>query len=631
METNQTTRTRNTRRAALCPPPFLPFDYQKKPISAMIDTILRGENGLVVQPTATGKSVEAAFTARACILLHGMKGLYLYDENEGLQQARLKFEQVFGENNISCANFFGYGKDGNVHTADIVFASFQSMNNHHEKWYTTLDPNHFDFIIVNEAHGGQAVTYKEVVDYYTCSKIGMTATPRRMDGKDILEIFEKVIFFMSLEEAIINNWVAKIDYHIKSHGISTQKLNQICKEVLEEGKRVSLTQLNESIFIEALDEEILKEIYRVAFFETGTPLQTLIFCENIPHASHMFELLKKDGKRVGVVHSKMGKNHNRDTVQAFRHNELQFLISINKLNEDIDVPNVQLEVFLRATDSETVFFQQLGRGLRKIRGKEKLIVLDFVANCERLLMVKGLEDRIVALVEEGQILVSQLDKRPLFVSGEGFDFKYTTEIIDALKLIIALRGGFYTTWQEASKAAIKLGFFAVKPYRKNYYRADSKLPARPEHFYRNFPGWDTFFGRPLAPEGWKRAEELGREKSLVGRKTIKKFVNQFRLEHPEWFGTFRAGDLGAKHYHPDLVKLIEEEINNKQRPPKDWVAMFSLCKQIHLGKVRARAELNNFRSEYPHWFKSYFGISGKTTEYYHPKLVEKIKERLSHD
>ena len=175
------------------PPPFPPYDYQIPIIKKMISAILKGEHGLIIQPTATGKSVEASFVSRACILIHKMKGIYLYDENEGLDQARKRFELILGKNEVICANFFGYGKDYSVTEADMVFASFQSLNNHHEKWYQMFDPNHFDFIIVNEAHHGQAVTYKEVIDYFNCSKIGMTATPERMDNKDILEIFDTVL------------------------------------------------------------------------------------------------------------------------------------------------------------------------------------------------------------------------------------------------------------------------------------------------------------------------------------------------------------------------------------------------------------------------------------------------------
>src|SRR3990167_9361044 len=241
-------------QGALFPPPFKPYDYQIPIVKIVIEAILKGLNGLIVQPTATGKSTESAFIARSCILLHDMKGIYLYDENDGLIQARKSFEHIFGKNQIKCANFFGYNKKDDVTNADIVFASFQLMNNYHERWYKMFDQNHFDFMIVNEAHHGQAVTYRSVIEHFTCPRIGMTGTPERMDGLDIVEI----------------------------------------------------------------DTEMLSEVYKFSFPEDDSPRQTKIFCENIVHANRIVALLKKDGHTAEVAHSKIGPSHNSKSLEGFR-------------------------------------------------------------------------------------------------------------------------------------------------------------------------------------------------------------------------------------------------------------------------------------------------------------------------
>jgi len=559
----------------ILPPPLKPYDYQVPIIKNMVSTILEGKNGLVIQPTATGKSIESAFVSRACILLYKMKGLYLYDENEGLIQAREKCEYIFNKNNIVCANFFGYGKDHFVDNADMVFASFQSLNNHCEKWYQMFDQKHFGFIIVNEGHHSQAVTYKEVIDYFDCPKIGMTATPNRMDGKDILDIFDQKIIEITLPEAIVKGWVAKVDYHILSHNISTQRLKKICQEVLEDGMRISIKQLNETIFIEALDEVVIEEIYKYSFPKDSNPRQTLIFCENIRHANHMFNLLEKDEKSVEVIHSHKSKSHNRSTMQSFRENKIQFLISVDKLNEDIDVPNVEVGVFLRATDSETVFFQQLGRLLRN-QIKHTAIVLDFVANVDRLIIVKELMKKIEELTKINGI---PLTKDCFYVSGEGFDFNLTDQVVDVLKILEAISVGKYKTWQEASKAAQKLGIKSLRMYFKLYkkdlmlpgnpciyypdfpgclkffntekyatwqeaskvvvsmgikiyaeyqklYKKDPMLASRPDEYYSDFPGWLTYFGGAEKYNTWQEAS--------IAAKTLKiKGYNNFRLRYKE--------------------------------------------------------------------------------------------------
>ncbi|MCX6753344.1 MAG: DEAD/DEAH box helicase [Candidatus Nomurabacteria bacterium] len=519
---------KNIYAGEILPPPFLPFDYQVPIIKIMTETILNGENGLVVQPTATGKSVEASFVARNCILIHKMKGLYLYDENEGVDQARKRFELILGENKVRSANFFGYGKDDFVTEADMVFASFQSLNNQYEKWYLMFNQEHFDFIIVNEAHGGQAVTYKEVIDYFICSKIGMTATPERMDGKNILDIFDKVIYEITLEEAIAKNMIADIEYHICSHGLSTQKLKQICKEVLEEGKRISIKQLNETIFIDSLDESVFEEIFKYAFPENDEPRQTLIFCENIIHAERVFDKLKEKGKNVEVIHSKMGKSHNRKVMENFRANKVQFLVSINKLNEDIDVPSAEIAVFLRATDSLTVFLQQLGRPLRKLDSKRKAIYLDFVANVERLIFVRNLMDKVVQFSQT----LEKLGNQPIFrdklnVSGKGFDFRLTDDLVDVLDLIKALKEGYYETWQEASSVIMLASIRSQEEYKKCYRRISLQLHSNPQMIYTDFPGWKVFLGTKY--QTWQDASVACKKLGILSSSDYERIRN-FRLE-----------------------------------------------------------------------------------------------------
>jgi len=508
----------------IMPPPFVPYNHQIPIIKKVIETILRGENGLVVQPTATGKSVEASFVARSCILVYKMKGLYLYDENEGLDQARKRLELVLGENKVECANFFGYGKDYSVTEADMVFASFQSMNNHHEKWYKLFDPEHFGFIIVNEAHHGQAITYKEVINYFTCSKIGMTATPERMDGKNILDIFDTILCEIPLEEAIAKNMIANIEYHIHSHGLSTLKLKELCSEILEEGKRISIKQLNETIFIKNFDEAVFEEIFKYSFPNGDDPRQTMIFCENILHAERVFAFLSENGKNAQILHSKKSMSHNREVMKKFRQNETQFLVSIDKLNEDIDVPNVEVAVFLRATDSLTVFLQQLGRGLRKTSKKRKAIILDFVANAERLIFLSNLVERMMRI---SKMLVGSdrlpLNRNILEISGEGFEFTLTDDLVQILDLIKALKEGYFETWQEASEVVKVAGIKSWEKYRASYRSVSLRLHSNPKMIYPDFPGWKIFLGNKYST--WQEAGEAAMKLGARNRSSYKTVWN----------------------------------------------------------------------------------------------------------
>lgn len=614
--------------AGILPPPFPPYTYQDPIIRTMVDTVLRGENGLVIQPTATGKSVEAAFTARACALLYGKRGLYLYDENEGLDQARLKFEEIFNKNKIVCANFFGYGKDEHVETADMVFASFQSLNNHHKKAYLMFDQKHFDYMIVNEGHHAHAVTYKEVIDYFICSKIGMTATPIRMDGKDILDIFDKVIFEMLLEEAIAKERVAQIEYHMLSNNLSTKKLEEICKEVLEEGKRISVRQLNESIFVEMLDEQMLQEVYKHAFPVDCKPRQVMFFCENIIHAEHVLKLLQNDGMSADVAHSKRSPKHNRDAITAFRTRETQFLLSVDKFNEDIDVPGVEIGVFLRATDSWTVFIQQLGRLLRKSRTKSKAIILDFVANCERLIYVQELVDKIQKVVEiEGL----PFEKNLLHVSGNGFDFRFNDQMINVLKLLERVREGIYSTWQEASEFAKQYGFASGKDYEKRYKEFDIRLPQDASRYYEDFPGWDIYLGLETIP-GWLSVPEF--EKIICtpeyGSGALKNFLGHYEEKHPSHvkFLFSKVARRKVKHYSPAIVKLISNLVIKRDKLfLEGWKTPYELCREGMADDKAINTIANDFREQYSNHFIKIWK-AGAYIDHYSPTLIKLISEEL---
>jgi superfamily II DNA or RNA helicase len=580
------------------PPPFLPYTYQVPIIKDMTKVILEGKSGLVIQPTATGKSVEAAFTARACILLHNMKGLYLYNENEGIEQARIKFAEVFAGNNILCGNFFGYGRDEFVYRADMVFASFQSLNSHHGKWYTTFDKNHFGFVIVNEAHHGQAETYKEVIQHFECGKIGMTATEKRMDGKDIEELFPHIICEIRLEKAIANQWVCPLEYLTLANGISEYRLKKICHDILKKGKRVSLRQLNETIFIESLDREILKEVYAYALPINEKSRQTLFFCENINHANHVLRLLQKDGMSAEAIHSKLPSQKNRSVMKRFRNGEIQFLLSVDKLNEDIDLPNVEVGVFLRATSSENIFLQQLGRLLRKTPQKEKAYVLDFVGNVERIVMVQQLQEKVERFYLKDKV---SAPKDLIHIKGYGFKFMFDRQFKNILEVLRVIREGAYPTWKEASDVIIKAGIITSTQYLRRYKTIDLRLPADPSKVYKDFPGWDVFLNKQTSPNAWKTAFEIS-QKVKIGKKIIITFVKREYENNKSWVKKYWRQGQYIEHYHPSLVAIIKRKFSKK----KDWLLLEEAVNLIGVGRYKVLRTAKLLQVQYPNEMAEFF-------------------------
>jgi superfamily II DNA or RNA helicase len=380
---------------------------------------------LMVLATGLGKTIIAAFWAKDELTSNPkQKILFLCHENDILDQTYDYFLKIIDGQTVM-RKFYGQGesKDFLADNAQVVFGSFQTF----AKWRWGFDKDHFDKLIVDESHHGQAETYKEVIEYFQVKKrLGMTATPDRMDLKDIRELFGPEVISCDLIEAIINEWLTPFEYHVLNDHISTRKLKKILVAVLKRKEKVSVKQLNETIFIEKRDEEIVKKI---AEYNENFQKKTIIFCENIDHLREFRKSLPEGLEFHSLNYT------NSENLQMFRDGKEKTILSVNKFNEGIDVPDVEVIVFLRATDSSTIFFQQLGRGLRKLPGKEKVLVLDFVANIDRLLLISSFFERI-----KGQKGI-EFSKRLFKITGDDFSYVFEDKtfenIFDIIRCILA--------------------------------------------------------------------------------------------------------------------------------------------------------------------------------------------------
>jgi len=402
------------------------FDYQKVALGALVKWFHTHSIALVVMATGLGKSIVAAFWAKYLIEKKGMRGLFLCHDNFILEQNMAEFKKVMnGEGRFGVF----HGKEKEYGEVDVLFASFQTFKD----WRKAFFKDEFDFLIVDESHHSQAKTYKKVINYFKPKYLlGVTATPDRMDEKDIRDIFGDEVIDYSLEEAIGRGWLTNVIYHVISDNLNTKALKKIVADVLEKGKKISIKQLNETIFIDKRDEEVASIIES---YNPGFKKKTIIFCENIDHAENFSQFIP--GSRT--CHSKNSDKANRRVLNDFRDGKLTCVLSVDKFNEGIDVPNAEVIVFLRSTDSKRIFLQQFGRGLRKILGKENVIVLDFVANYERVAMVQQLGERIKKITGD----LYDLTKEKLQVSGKAFSFNFTDLQLDVLEVIRKIQTKVY--------------------------------------------------------------------------------------------------------------------------------------------------------------------------------------------
>ena len=313
---------------------------------------------LVVAAAGSGKTYLAAFDALNFSPKHL---LYIVHEGSILKKALETFQDVFG-GSVSYGIFSGESKDM---YEDFVFATNVTM----AKSLKLYPKDYFDYIIVDECHHATAETYRKIIDYFEPEfLLGLTATPERMDNQDVFDMFDQnVPYELRLRDAIINDLVVPFKYYgirdtLIEYGLPKNK----------EHKMVS--QLATVEHCDFIQKEIEKH-------RPEGKLKALAFCRNVAHARMMCEAMGEHYKTAYLT----GKNDIGERIRAYNDlqsddKELEILFTVDILNEGVDIPGVNMVLFLRPTESSTIFIQQLGRGLRKYDNKEYVTVLDFIGN-----------------------------------------------------------------------------------------------------------------------------------------------------------------------------------------------------------------------------------------------------------
>ncbi len=456
--------------------------YQELAVKAGVKALLQKSRALVVMATGLGKTLTSALIAKK---FRAKRILFLIHNNFILKHAMDEYSLVFREG-YKLVKYNGLSKKG-AKEADIVFATWQTMGPNMQEW----SPDHFDLIVVDESHHTGADTYRPVVDYFIGPKLGITATPDRNDGAEIREVFGSAVVDISLEEAIARGWLPRIEYHVMiDENLDDEVLKEIAKEIREGKKRFTMAEVNRRLFIKKRDEEIARII-------NACDEKAVVFCASIPHSERLVAVLNF----ADTFHSKKGRgqkdtwNKNQTVLDSLDVGELRRVCAVNAFNEGVNVPSIGLVVFCRVTESETIFKQQLGRGARP--GKEKLIVYDFVSNLERIELVREMMNKISDLHEK--FTSSKERKKEGYVreafevSGKGFEFTFSDQIVDLMSILSHCRSEYYPTWQEASEATQRLKVKSRREYKRRY-KKDYRLPSHPDDCYQNFPGWTVFLG-----------------------------------------------------------------------------------------------------------------------------------------
>lgn len=347
-----------------------PYPYQSEILEKLEveRTVHNRTRNLLVAATGTGKTIISAFDYKNFKTKNKTsKLLFVAHRKEILTQARSTFQGILKDN-----NFGELWVDGIVPTNyEYVFASVQSLNN--QIGQLKLSPEYYDFIIIDEVHHISASSYRPIINYFTPQiLLGLTATPERMDGEDILEDFcKKIAAEIRLPEALNRKLLSPFQYFGVSDSVDLSDVNW------ERGRYIASEITSLYTANDRRVGEIISNLNK--YTKDINDNRAIGFCASMEHAKFMAEKFTLAGLKSDYLTS--NNNQNRDFVRnKLIKKEINYLFVVDIFNEGVDIPEIDTVLFLRPTESLTVFLQQLGRGLRLAEGKDCLTVLDFVGN-----------------------------------------------------------------------------------------------------------------------------------------------------------------------------------------------------------------------------------------------------------
>lgn len=435
------------------------------------------QKGLVVMATGVGKTYLAAFDSQ-----NFKRILFVAHREEILNQACNSFEMVMPNKTLGLFKASNINKD-----AEVIFASVQTLGKENYLNEAYFKPNHFDYIIIDEFHHVAASTYRCIVDYFKPKfLLGLTATPFRMDNKDIFEYCDdNLVYEINLKEAIERDYLVPFKYY----GVYDD--TDYSKIYYKNGK-YNEKELEKTLSVEKRADLVYK------YYKMFNLNKTVAFCCSVNHANFMAGGFNKSGIKSVTVHTGDGdyKEQRENAVDLLKSGEIKVIFVVDIFNEGVDIPEIDSVLFLRPTESYTVFIQQLGRGLRKFPGKSCLTVLDFIGNYKRAYLLP--------ILLSGKNPMSRKDSSFVNIEyPEGCNVQFDLKLIDLFEEL-----------KRREKLSVRI--------ENEYYRLKEALGRRPTRT-------DIFEGSDI-----KTSEFIKLRKGYIG---LMAQVGELSEEEKSWIGT----------------------------------------------------------------------------------------------
>jgi superfamily II DNA or RNA helicase/predicted house-cleaning noncanonical NTP pyrophosphatase (MazG superfamily)/HKD family nuclease len=349
-----------------------PNQAQREALERLADLRRQGvQKAAVVAATGVGKTYLAAFDFKA---FAGRRLLFIAHRQSVLSAALNSFRKALG--NSEFRDILGGGRELNPEES-AVFAMIQTLSR--EDVLHRFPRDNFDYLVLDEFHHAEASSYQRVIEYFQPGFfLGLTATPERMDGRDVLAICDYQIGYeVRLLEAVDRGWLCPFQYYAIHDETDYSHISW-------RGTGYDEVELEKALSTDNRTAVVAKNLKR--FLPAKGKIKALAFCSSVNHARYTAKHLTQDFGIPSVA--LVGLSTEVERLDAMVHLEsesdpLQVICSVDIFNEGVDIPNVTHVLFLRPTQSFTIFLQQLGRGLRQVPGKEFLVAIDFVGNFRR--------------------------------------------------------------------------------------------------------------------------------------------------------------------------------------------------------------------------------------------------------
>src|SRR5688500_13853887 len=346
-----------------------PFGYQREILDELEAqrTIHDRWRNLVVMATGTGKTVVSALDYKRLRAAGTVdRILFIAHREELLVQSLSTFRHVLRQGDFGELYVGGQRPREWRH----VFGSVQSLT---QLNLDELEPAHFDLVVVDEFHHAMASTYRRLLEHLTPKVlVGLTATPERTDGADVREWFDgRTAVELRLWEALGQGLLAPFQYFGLHDDVALEQVRW------KRGRGYDITELTN---VYTGDDHRVRLVIQAVRDKVADPgrMRALGFCVSIQHAAVMAERFTAAGIPSQAITSETSREDRASALAALRERTVNVLFTVDLFNEGIDIPTVDTVLFLRPTESATVFLQQLGRGLRRAPDKDALTVLDFI-------------------------------------------------------------------------------------------------------------------------------------------------------------------------------------------------------------------------------------------------------------